>query len=184
VCESLRSSSSFFYQVFLGGCSPPPVHVQSPQVIEKHLIVSLSDGPHHVRLLHTVIIVTGPRVCKRVFLGIYFNQLLWQLLFQFLYPNGHFRYKPTFSVFVQARDRLGTKTEIIIVNIIIKVHSKFQSRKCEPWLPNFCFIFFSDGQIERICPESVTDNPVRPDKSWKQISSRARMPDTGGKGKE
>jgi hypothetical protein len=40
-----------------------------------------------------------------------------QLLFQFLYQDGHVRYKRTFSIFFTALGRPGTKTEIIIVTI-------------------------------------------------------------------
>ncbi len=38
--------------------------------------------------------------CKRVFFGDLLLHLLCELLLQFLYQDGHVRYKPTFSVFV------------------------------------------------------------------------------------
>ncbi len=59
---------------------------------------------------------------KSVVFGIYFY--IYCHNFQFLYQDGHVQHKPTFSVFVPARVRPATKTEIIIVTIIVKVNSK------------------------------------------------------------
>jgi hypothetical protein len=130
------------------------------------------------------------RLRKKCRLRNFLFQLLWQLLFQFLYPNGT-------AVCVHTRDRPGTKTEI--VKIIVKVNCEddtFSTIGCVRLGTNNCsektnWKLLLPGKVNHDFQTFSRSDKYHeilrrrpPNKSWKQVSSLGNIHDSGGKGEE
>ena len=85
-------------------------------------------------------------------------------------------YMPTCSVFVPERDRPGTKTEIIIVKIIVKVNSEEDTFSTIGCSSKILFILLSSlTHTDWTADNSCTAHPIREqknrDNSWKTTPS-------------